>query len=168
MSALFQIRVVPTFEDYLRFNAYHGMRRLRPVAMFPAIWLVVAVMCYAMGGASEALVVGTFLIVGLAAALIVASVYVSSSRNWQHLAELHEPRMYRFTDEGLQVDADTFNGFVRWEHIYTAETTGELILLGTGQPAYHLLPKTAFSDEQTVEQFIAFLREKVQDTQRLK
>ena len=93
--------------------------------------------------------------------LMPVNVYYAARQRWQAAGALSEPRSYTFSDAGVQVAAETFEGFVAWSHIIAAERVGGLILLSTAQQQFYLIPVRSFDSDEAVVRFSRLVAAKV-------
>lgn len=166
------ITVTPTCGDFVNFNLRYALNRARLLILLAGFWLLVAG-CGAFallsvppaqpGAGKYAFLVPTLLLPAVVFVWLPLATYLGARRRWHSAAELREPRQYTFTCEGIQVTAETFAAFITWSHIASAERASGQILLGTQQGQFHLIPLSAFRDEEEFARFRKLVADRVEN-----
>jgi len=166
MQQEIRVEVLPTFADFLRLNYWVMARRLwlMWVIMIPTLLLFLATPILPIGGNLlekylKTLPAGVMSVIAFG--VVPASIYFAARKRWQIVAELREPRTYTFTDAGMQVKANSSEGFTTWQNIASAHRMGDTAVLATVQQQFHLIPLQAFESPEQFAQFRRLLASKI-------
>ncbi len=169
ISSPVSVSVLPTFTEYLSFNFRVVLRRMRLVVAF-AVVLLAAFLCaplLPLTGETVARkyvqLLPTLILPALMFVAFPITIYSSVRRQWRAVASLREARTYTFTDAGVRVVGDTFEGFVDWSHIAQADRLGGQVLLATGQRQFYLVPFRSFGSDEAWGEFRRLVASKVRD-----
>ena len=164
-----RISFVPAYGDYRRFVFWAVFRRLR-ISLFvvvAALALLIGVTAFRVYKEGAAIDRSTILIVAWVALVLVIipfSYLRTARKRWLKSLELRLPRTYVFSDAGIESSTVTSQARLTWAYIVKARKLKGLVMLGTGQQAYFLIPVAAFESPQSYEQFLVLVREKVADS----
>lgn len=183
MGAPIRVNVIPTFADYLRLNLHVSLRGFPVLRRLP-VWGLISLIPFGVLSLAaypfapllfaglgenpswfEAYMAALPLLLLPLALFLLAGIYLAARHRWRIAGELREPRTYIFSDVGIQVAASSFEGTSTWQHIVRAERAGPIILLGTAQQAFHLIPVAAFDSEDDFERFLDLVARKVPKNQ---
>jgi hypothetical protein len=169
-NAPISVSVLPTFPDSLRF-AYRALFwRMRFVVVFAVLLLSAFLSAPLLPFSGETTVAARYMqllpaliLPVLVFVFIPVTSYLAARKQWRTVAALREPRTYTFTNAGIQVAGETFDGFIAWSNIFSAKRVGEHVLLATGQQQFYLIPVRAFGPEENWTQFCRLVATKVSD-----
>lgn len=174
MQPIYRFEFTPTYAQYLQFLRYTARRQarwLRPFAVVALISFIFAPLLPFVDSPTVAakyqFCLKALILPGVVFLIVPLIVSFSAKKRWNMAAELRAPKSYEFSDAGLSVAGDTFQGFTKWENIVRVETTGSLILLYSAQSGAYLIPAESFGGSEQVESFKEFLRKHVLDCKRL-
>lgn len=174
MDSAICIQFTPTFLQYKQFVEYTAKRRTRWLRPFGVIALVCFLFVPLLPFEGNPTLLakyttceGFLILPGVLFVFLPLSVYFSAKKRWNTAAELRALRNYEFSDAGLSVSGETFQGFTKWVNIVRAEASGQLIFLYTGQALAYLIPVDCFEDLEQVETFKTLVRKHVTDCTRL-
>jgi hypothetical protein len=72
-------------------------------------------------------------------------------RRMQHDERIYEKTQYRFGLERIEIQAETFEGYLDWEQIMKVVETKSHFLLYQSKLGASILPKTAFTDDEAAD-----------------
>ncbi len=174
MDSITRVEYTPNFGDYLRFQKTfrrRSFRVARAIAILFTICFLLAPWIPSEGNPS--LLMGyrdylfALIVPGMVFVIVPLCVYIGTRRQWKRAAELHEPRIYEFSDAGLSTTGRSFSGSTQWANLRRAETNGPVVVLFTRQRAGYFIPLSAIGDAQQVEALKSLLRRNVPDCKRL-
>ena len=166
-SDAIRISTTPTFGAYLRFVVWAALRPVRFLVPFAIIALVCFLLAPVIPLEQQGAVaryrasLAWLILPGIVFVLLPLSSYFGARRRWQSAAELRAPRGYVFSDEGVDVTADSFNSHVAWKHVVTADKQRDQVLLGTAQNQFYLVPLDDFESKEQLDRFLGLVKSKV-------
>src|SRR5207302_160069 len=100
-------------------------------------------------------------------AILPLILHFSIRHQWQHAAEVREPRTYEFTSTGITMRGSTFQGSNSWTNVAQARSTGPLIILSTPQKLAYLIPRDSFNNVAATETFVQLVQAHIRDYRHL-
>jgi hypothetical protein len=162
------LHVVPEFNEYLRFTRWASRRQIGRVRLFGWLGIIVFALSplipYEVQGAADRYRASLFLLIFPALLFVVIPllVYVSAKSRWKQVPEVHEPRTFVFSKEGIAFSSATVRSDSSWNLIRRAHEAVGHILLETGQHTFYLVPLRAFESPERLDRFRALVAMKVQ------
>jgi hypothetical protein len=162
-----RISTTPTFSAYARFVMWAAFRQCRFLVPFA----ILALICFLLAPviplerqgamARYRASLSGLILPGMVFVLLPLSSYYAARKRWQNATELRAPRTYVFSDEGVDIAAQSFNSHVAWKHVVTADQHRDQILLGTAQKQFYLVLVDDFESQEQFDRFLELVRSKV-------
>ena len=175
MDARFRVEFTPAIEQYRSFFSYSVMRRIRWLIVFviiELIWFCLFLLFpepRTMPWVDRLKEGWSLLVLPLIWFLARPIYFLSTTRKrWNNSLELREARIIEFSDGGITETAQNCHISMTWQCWVRAVTTGNLIIVYTGQAFGLIIPCSAIGDANAIESFKTFLKTKVADCSRLK
>src|SRR5262245_24029188 len=131
-DATISVSVTPTFREYLRLNFWLTFRKAWLLLVLGALglaWFLASPLLFQGDAVATKYLHGLPMLTlpALAFVLVPALTWGAARQRWNAAAEIREPRTYTFSDDGVRVAAQTFEGFTAWSNIAGAARVGEQV-----------------------------------------
>lgn len=177
MSEPITVTTTMTERDLRSAIVYTMHRRSRFMLRIIAVLLVLLVLVTALGlgiGSDFSGVEGflaelwpLYLVIILLAVLVPFTIWQTARRQMRSSSELSQPHVFRFDDEGFEIESAHSSGRCAWPALHEVRERPETLMLYRSKDLFHLLPKRSFDSPAQLEALKALLRDKLGDRAKL-
>lgn len=162
-----RVSTTPVFRDYLRFLMWFSFRQVRlliPFAIFAIVaFLLAPLVPFEEKGAIARYraALGTLILPAIVFVFLPISNYLAGKKRWKAAIALRAPRVYVFSESGIEVIAETFHSEASWKHVVSAYQQKGQVMLGTAQRQFYLVPMAAFESPAQRAEFLDLVKRNV-------